>query len=415
MEGKRKDKEVGISSNAELLMLCVFPNTLLNLMNLETKSTKLPKEMKEVVDEYEDVFEVPKQLPSHRSHDHRIPLIEGTQPVNIRPYRHPPTQKEAIEAMVKELLEVRVIKPSNSPFASPIVMVKKKDDTRRMCNDYRQLNKCTMKDKFPIPIIKELIDELCGAIVFSKLDLRSRYHQIRMYEEDVAKTAFKTHEGHYEFLVIPFGLTNALSTFQALMNEVFKKFLRKFTLAFFDDILVYNKTIKEYVIHLRMVLDAMRSNKLYAKQTKCVFGTSHVEYLGHIILAQGVAIDPNKVLAMRKWPVLNNTNRPLTQLLKKNAFLWNAEAQSSFGALKQAMMRAPVLAMMRAPVLGLPNFNEPFMVETDASVTTELMQKVKDSWVEDATLNSILTALQNGLPTKNTTHWLMNSYRRRIS
>ncbi|GKD74078.1 putative mitochondrial protein, partial [Tanacetum coccineum] len=267
--------------------------------------------MKEVVDEYEDVFEVLKQLPSHRSHDHRIPLIEGTQPVNIRPYRHPPTQKEAIEAMVKELY-----------------------------HDYRQLNKCTVKDKFPIPIIKELIDELCGAIMFSKLDLSSRYHQIRMYEEDVAKIAFKTHE----FLVMPFGLTNALSTFQALMNEVFKKFLRKFTLVFFDDILVYNKTMMEYVIHPRMVLDIVRSNKLYAKQTKCVFGTYHVEYLGHIISAQGVATNPNKrQIGIRDWvgAVLQQQGENACELLK-------------------------------------------MFVST---VTTELIQNIKDSWVEDATLN----------------------------
>ncbi|GKE33303.1 retrotransposon-related protein [Tanacetum coccineum] len=187
----------------------------------------------------------------------RIMLQKGV-PFNIGPYKHHPKQKDDIELMVKELLKVGVIKESHSPFLSPIVMVKKKDGSWRMCIDYRQLNKHTVKDKFSIPVIEGLIDILYGSTVFSKLDLRSKYHQIRMVEKDIHKIAFKTHEGHYEFLVLPFRLTNAPSTFQALMNTVFNKYLRQFILVFFDDILVYSDSMETHIQHLAGILQVLR-------------------------------------------------------------------------------------------------------------------------------------------------------------
>nr|GEW99443.1 putative mitochondrial protein [Tanacetum cinerariifolium] len=234
----------------------------------EGHDNSLNEEINQLLEEYADVFTMPKELPLYRSFDHKIPLKTDNVSVNIRPYRYPPTQKNTIETMIKELLDSRIVRLSNSPFLSLIVLVKKKDGSRRMCIDYRHLNKNTIKDKFPILVIEELIDELHGAMVFSKLDLRSGYQQIRMCEEDIYKTAFKSHEGHYEFVVMHFGLINAPSTFQALMNSVFKPFLRKFTLVFFDDILVYSPSPHNHIQHLRLVLQTMRDNTLFAKKSK---------------------------------------------------------------------------------------------------------------------------------------------------
>ncbi|XP_074282563.1 uncharacterized protein LOC141607104 [Silene latifolia] len=270
---------------AQLFAMRAYP--LLECTNME--GSYVDPIIQGLLQEFEDVFKEPTTLPQHREHDHQIHIKEGIAPVNLRPYRYPVVQKDAIEQIVNEMLEPGVVRPSQSPFSFPIVMVKKKDGTWRLCVDYRELNKSIIRDTFPMPVIEELLDELHGAAIFSKIDLRSGYWQIRMHPRDIPKTAFRTHEGHYEFLVMPFGLTNAPSTFQHLMNSIFKPYLRKFILVFFDDILIYSKDITQHVQHLRLAFEILRQHTLFAKMSKCSFGSTSIEYLGYIICDKGVS------------------------------------------------------------------------------------------------------------------------------
>eukprot|EP00253_Pinus_taeda_P035941 PITA_35941 len=350
-----------------------------------------------IVQEFVDVFpeEVPG-LPPKRHIDFTIELIPGATPVSRAPYRMSIPELTELKMQLQELLDKNYICPSVSPWGAPVLLVKKKDGTLCMCIDYRQLNKLMIKNKYPLPRIDELFNQVKGAKVFSKTDLRSGYHQIRIKEEDIAKTAFRTRYGHYEFVVLPFGFTNAPATFMCLMNSMFHRFLDKFVLIFIDDILIYSRSHEEHKKHLRMVLQTLREHQLYAKFSKCDFFREEIQYLGHVITKEGIAVDPEKIKMIMEWPIpkdvadirsfmglagyyrrfvegFSTIAYPITSLQKKGkVFKWTAECQQSFDRLKHLLTTAPIL------IKADPN--KDYVVCTDASkegVGGVLMQEGK--------------------------------------
>jgi len=328
-------------------------------------------QVQELVDKYQDVFpaELPKVLPPSRNVDHRIELVPGSNPPSRPTYQLSLAEMDELKKQLDDLLRHGFIRPSKSPYGAPVLFVKKKEGDLRMCVDYRALNKQTIKNTYPLPRIDELLDRLHGAKVFSKIDLRSGYHQIKIHEDDVHKTAFRTRYGLYEFLVLPFGLTNAPATFMNLMNDVFRKELDSFVIIYLDDILVFSENEEQHTAHLELVLQKLRDNKLYAKLSKCEFFKSKVGFLGHVVSENGVEVDPNKVKSIVEWPTLTCVNdiqsflglvnyyrrfipdlaktaAPLTELLKKeHPFVWSSPQETAFKALKETITHAPVLAI----------------------------------------------------------------------
>lgn len=223
-----------------------------------------PDLMADLLEEFQAFFAAPSGLPPERKRVHQIRLLPGTAAVSVRPYRYAHIQKDELEKQCDEMLRLGVIRPSSSAFSAPVLLVKKQDDSWRFCVDCRALNDKTIKDKFPIPVVEELLDEL-GAMFFAKLDLRSGYHQVRMHPDNVEKTAFLMHQGLFEFLVMPFGLTNAPVTFQALMNDALQPFLCRFVLIFFNDILIYSSSWVEHLRHVRCVLAKLQEHHLFLK------------------------------------------------------------------------------------------------------------------------------------------------------
>ena len=338
-----------------------------------------------ILDSFKDVFpeELPAGLPPSREVDHRIELTPGATPPSRPTFRLSANELSELKKQLEELTKQGFIQPSKSPFGAPILFVKKKDGTMRMCVDYRALNNVTIKNSYPLPRIDELFDRLQGARFFTKLDLRSGYHQIRIHRSDVAKTAFRTRYGHFEFLVLPFGLTNAPATFMHLMHQTFRAFLDDFVLVFLDDILIYSRTLEEHERHVKQVLEVLRKEKLYAKESKCELFKEEVEFLGHYVGRDGVRMMDDKLAAVADWPVptkvhdvraflgtagyyrkfikdFSSIAAPLSELTKDTVkFEWTDKQQSAFVRLKSALQTAPVLA--------LPDPALPFVVQTDAS------------------------------------------------
>jgi hypothetical protein len=322
----------------------------------------------DTVREFPDVFpeELPG-LPPDREVEFAIDVVPGAAPISIAPYRMAPVELKELKKQLQELLEMGFIRPSVSPWGAPVLFVKKKDGSMRLCIDYRQLNKITIKNKYPLPRIDDLFDQLRGACYFSKIDLRSGYHQLKVKESDIPKTAFRTRYGHYEFIVMPFGLTNAPAAFMDLMNRIFHPYLDKFVVVFIDDILVYSRTKEEHREHLRIVLQTLREKKLYAKLSKCEFWLNEVTFLGHVVTAEGIHVDPSKIKAIQEWETPKNVTEvrsflglagyyrrfvkgfstiatPLTRLLQKGVnFVWNEKCDQAFNKLKELLTKAPVL------------------------------------------------------------------------
>jgi ribonuclease HI len=324
-------------------------------------------------------------MPPERKVEFAIELIPGTAPISKRAYRVSGPELGELKKQIDELLEKGYIRPSTSPWAALVLFVEKKDGTKRMCIDYRALNEVTVKNKYPLPRIEDLFDQLRGASVFSKIDLRSCYHQLRIRPSDIPKIAFITKYELYEFMVMSFGLTNAPSYFMYLMNIVFIDYLNKFVVVFIDDILVYSQNEQEHEEHLRKVLQRLRDCQLYAKLSKCEFWISEVLFLGHIINQEGLVVDPKKVASILDWKAPKDVRgikifirmvgyyrrfiedfskiaRPMTALLaKKVEFKWTPACQESFEMLKQKLTTTPVLV--------LPDVYKPFSVYCGASYT----------------------------------------------
>jgi RNase H-like domain found in reverse transcriptase/Reverse transcriptase (RNA-dependent DNA polymerase)/Integrase zinc binding domain/Chromo (CHRromatin Organisation MOdifier) domain/Integrase core domain len=327
---------------------------------------QIPKEYSDFADVFSE--EQSNALPPHRGTlDHHIPLEEGAKPVYGPIYNLSETELQVLKEYIETHLQRGFIRPSTSPFGSPVLFVKKPDGSLRLCVDYRALNRITVKNRYPLPLISELLDRVRRAKWFTKLDLRSAFHQLRIAQGDEWKTAFRTRYGHFEYLVMPFGLTNAPASFQAYANDCLREYLDKFCVAYLDDILIYSDSLEEHIQHVRMILQRLRECGLYVKLEKCDFHVQEISFLGFIISPDGVSMDPKRIATIVEWPVPESVHDvqvflgfanfyrrfiekysrvvlPITSLLRKGQpFVWTPKAQAAFDELKSAFSSAPIL------------------------------------------------------------------------
>ncbi|GJT32797.1 putative reverse transcriptase domain-containing protein [Tanacetum coccineum] len=350
-------------------MLKGCPVFLENVNTKETKDKSEKKRLEDVVWDCPDVFpEDLPDLPPTRQVEFQIDFIPGVAPVAEAPYRLAPSEMKELSEQLKELSNKGFIRPSSSPWGAPVLFVKKKDGSFRMCINYQELNKLTVKNRYPLPRIDDLFDQLQGSSVYSKIDLRSGYHQLRVREEDIPKTTFRTRYGHYEFQVMPFGLTNAPAVFMDLMNRMCKPYLDKFVIVFIDDILIYSKNKQEHEEHLKLILELLKKEELYAKFSKCEFWIPKVQFLGHVIDSQCLAGYYRRFIEG-----FSKIAKPLTKLTQKKVkFEWGDKQETTFQLLKQKLCSAPILA--------LPEGSEDFILYCDASIKglgVVLMQREK--------------------------------------
>ncbi|XP_072147922.1 uncharacterized protein [Setaria viridis] len=339
------------------------------LLSTSDLPSSLPSVVLDLLQDFKDVFpdEVPVGLPRLRGIEDQIDLVSGASLPNRPAYRTNPEETKEIQHQVKELLDKGYVRESLSPCAVPVLLVPKKDGSWRMCVDCRAINAITVRYRHPIPRLDDMLDELSGSTIFTKIDLRSGYHQIRMKIGDEWKTAFKTKFGLYEWLVMPFGLTNAPSTFMRLMNHVLRAFIGKFVVVYFDDILIYSKSFDEHLDHIHQVLSVLRDDKLYGNIAKCTFCTDHVVFLGFVVSADGIQVDEEKIKAIKDWPTPTNVSQvrsfhglagfyrrfvkdfstiaaPLNNLTKKDVpFKWGDEQDQAFNELKAKLCEALLL------------------------------------------------------------------------